>query len=161
MVHSAYLESDIFATTSNGEWQGYPANGSFAMRAYVRGNNDITYHRGLTVHTGDDGWVAAPVEARITYDIANRSVTKLTGIFGYTTYSTSGMGIVDHSEGALTVTCAESGRFLGGVGLTSRESPKSVSIDIPPGINKVTIRLFAKTTSVYTTQVGFGDAVFE
>ena len=81
-------------------------------------------------------------------------------MLGYTTY-TGGYTVADNSEGSLTVTCAESGRFLGGDGLASSESPKAINIDIPSDTNKVTIRLYARTTSIYPTQVGFGDAVFE
>lgn len=132
-----YLESDIFPVASSEFWHGFPANGSFSIR-------DANYHRGAII---GHNWVGVS-NATATYDISGRGFVRLSGTFG---------GIRNWNDGSLTVSDADSGRFLGGADVP-RGDAVHVNIDIPPNVQRVTIRIQMMNSS--WPGVGFGDAFF-
>jgi hypothetical protein len=149
----AFLESDIFALSSDvsnqGTWRGFPQNGSFII-------GNVTYHTGVTVTTRS-GLSNNTIGEAVTlvYDISGRGYTKLTGVLGYTSISRN------NNEASITVTCADSGRFIGGVGLIRNENPKNVDIDIPSNVSRISIRIYTQTSmQSFQAQVGFGNAAF-
>jgi len=123
-----YLENDI-ESVSNTCIKTYPKNGSFNM-----GNK--SYFRGI-VHS------CLATNAVITYDIAGRGFTRLTGVFG-----TNRSAI---SDGTITIT--GDGKLLGGFEVKLGTQPGSIDVNIPPNIQQIVI-------NISSTSYGLGDAFF-
>lgn len=145
-----YLGSDIFSVESRW-WVEHPANGSFVMAG-------VTYHSGVTIEQTRTApasrrlgeTMTGALYGRATYDISELGVTKLTGTLG---------SVNNVTGGTLTVTCADSGRFLGGGDVAGGRNATStdITIEIPSNVQRVTIQL--QTPSAWRGP-GFGNAFF-
>ncbi|MCL2388193.1 MAG: copper amine oxidase N-terminal domain-containing protein [Defluviitaleaceae bacterium] len=169
-----FLESDVFATSLEFEepprsnasafvprssiaaFTQHPASGSFVM-------NDITYHRGLSLRLNELSMSSSHTTtayAIATYDTLG--FARLSGVFGISArrMHPSGWGT---AQGTLVVTCADTGRFLGGADVShdsnATSPPAHVDIDIS-GIQRVQIRLQINATHASSVDIGFGDAYF-
>ena len=129
---AAYLESDIKSSSSD-YMITHPQYGSLPIgeKTYFRGISNITstFMQNNKDHT-------------ITYDIAGRGFTRLTGILGRALNDTKGS----------TMTVTGDGRFLGGFELNATGSPGSIDVTIPQNIKQIVIRL--------EYGLGLGDALF-
>jgi len=131
----------------------YPKNGSFKI-------GDKTYFRGIS-NTNSDSYVRGK-DNTVTYDIAGRGFTILTGIFG---------GVLDEEQVSNslkivygsgsrpkpkivggTMTISGDGRFLGGFEVNAGGTPVSIDVNIPPQTKEIIIRL--------GYGLGLGDAFF-
>jgi len=137
---AAYLESDI-KRVSQDYMIMYPQYGSFPIgdKSYFRGISNIAVD---TIASRVNGDKVANADHTITYDIAGRGFTKLTGIFGR---------VLKDSKGT-TMTVSGDGRFLGGFELNASGKPGSIDVTIPPNIKQIVIRL--------EYGLGLGDALF-
>ncbi|MCL2388194.1 MAG: copper amine oxidase N-terminal domain-containing protein [Defluviitaleaceae bacterium] len=167
-----FLESDVFATSLNFEepprghggigvggfapqssavFTQHPASGSFVM-------NDITYHRGLSLElTGLAGAWAGSTTAYATSTYDTLGFTRLSGVFGFNMLGLLGGGT---AQGTLVVTCADTGRFLGGADVSHYSNTQEhVDIDIS-GVQRVQLRFQINTNRTSAVGVGFGDAYF-
>ena len=145
-----YLENDIFAAESRW-WNGHPANGSFNM-------GGSTFHMGVSIENTStapasrrfDGTMTGPLYGIATYDISGLGVTVLTGTLG---------SVGNVTGGTLTVTCADSGRFLGGSDVSGgrNASYHVVTIDIPADVQRVTLLLQTRSWR----GPGFGNVYFQ
>ena len=162
-----YLESDIFASKDGDSLRSHPRDGTFTM-------NDVTYHTGLTIWERDDtgfAWTSTTVATAI-YDVAGLGFTQLTGTLGFA--NTPFDGFFQGSTGTLIVTCADSGRFLGGADVSihplgssdeyryNNGIPVDVNIDVS-GVEHVKIRLqidIGNRIPWRTGTIGFGNAFF-
>jgi len=137
-----YLESDLFSTISSDGWNRHPENGSFVIAG-------VTYHRGFSTNNSmGSNTVSA------TFDIFGRGFARLSGDFGYI-----GNRSVS-TTGSITVTDAESGRFLGGVNAISGQI-EVLDVQIPLSTQRITIRMDTWASGINGAQVGLGDAFFE
>ena len=139
-----YLESDIFAESfvpdrDDRPGRKHPADGSFIM-----GGN--TYFTGISVRN-DTGGTA-------TYEVSGRGFVRLSGTIGHVRGTTDA-----HTAASMTVTCADSGRFLGSGEVRSGAPPQRIDIDIT-GVHRVNIRLRSGTSLVGGAGFGFGAAYF-
>ncbi|MCL2386825.1 MAG: copper amine oxidase N-terminal domain-containing protein [Defluviitaleaceae bacterium] len=167
-----YLGSDVFATSqiweepertgafrdsqASGGFTTHPVDGSFVM-------NNVTYHRGMAL--GLTGLTGGSVTAYATAIYDTLGFTRLSGTFGFHMLNGSGT-----SHGTLIVTCADSGRFLGGADVSRTtgtgghtDVPVLVDIDVTD-VQRVQIRLQVRCSIVNGTHsagVGFGDAFFQ
>jgi len=139
------LESDIHATGTNNGWIGHPASGSLTM-------DDTTHFTGISVSNSIGGGVTTTATG--TYNISGLGVTRLEGTFGRVGSHTA--------AGDLTVTCADSGRFLGGANLASGVAASvNVSISIPSDVSRVHIRISnSGIFGAHNRVIGFGSAAF-
>jgi type II secretory pathway pseudopilin PulG len=153
-----YLESDLMSTTSsdgrNAKWYKHPENGTFTI-------DGVTYHRGAS--TDDVGYAIATATASATFDLTEHDITRLSGTFGFARRGNDGRGwnnqnVINATRGSLTVIDADSGRFLGGGDVTLRNHVTQINVDIPQGVNRVSISM--EVTGGYVL-VAFGDAFFE
>jgi len=138
-----FLETDLMGMTSSQHWSRHPSSGTFTM-------DGVTYHRGVSVSSIARNMVSATA----TYDVAGMGFTRLSGMLGVANIPgifTIGTRIM------LTVTCADSGRSLGGAGVSRGSAAQRVNVFIPPDVRRVTIRLSAEGTSI---RAGFGDVYF-
>ncbi|MCL1986758.1 MAG: cell division protein ZapB [Firmicutes bacterium] len=146
-----YLESDIFAAETEW-WNGHPANGSFTM-------SGTTFHTGVTIENTFsapssrrlDGTMTGPLFGRATYDIAGLGITYLIGTLG---------SVSNITGGSLTVSCADTGRFLGGGDVSGGQNAtlNNIVIEIPTDVQRVTLLL--QTPRAWNGP-GFGNAFFE
>jgi len=124
----AYLESDISYFSRGPQMRRHPFNGPI----YMGGN---AFFRGVS-----SAWTITQSET-ITYNIEGRNFTRLQGTFGSWRNETG------------TITISGDGAFLAGHSITaSGASTIPVDVAIPPGTNRITIRL--------DRGMGFGDALF-
>jgi len=145
-----YLGSDISPSESTW-WVEHPANGSFRMAG-------TTFHTGVTIENTTtapasrrlDGTITGPLFGRATYDISGLGITRLTGTLG---------SVSNITGGSLTVTCADSGRFLGSGETAGGPNARTsiITIDIPSDVQRVTILL---QTPRGWRGPGFGNAFF-
>jgi hypothetical protein len=95
--------------------------------------NGVTYFRGI-VATGYN-------DKSVTYDIAGKGFTRLTGTFGRTS----------NNGGTRTIT--GDGKFLGGYEVSATGTAVFVDVAIPAGTEQIVIRFNARN-------LGLGDALF-
>ena len=131
-----YLQSDIFEELASG-LVFFPVYGSFDMHA-------ATYFTGIRT---DNGTWQTPIDGLITYDIAGRGFTRLTGMYGRASGTGTGSIVIygDDVEPLFTH------NFVSG------DPIRQINVDIPSGTRRITIRLRVTGTG---TNFGFGDAFF-
>jgi len=125
-VIEAFLESDI-SHVSNHRMDLYPQAGSFSM-------GDSVFFRGFVAHDRDHN-------STITYNIAGRGFTRLTGTLGRT----------GNYGGTMTIT--GDGTLIAGFEISATSAPYEIDVDIPPGTEQVFIRLQGRW-------LGLADATF-
>jgi len=131
-----YLESDIFSVSLPANWNRHPENGAIDMYGVI-------FHRGISTTERGYGYAI--------YDISGRGFTRLKGNFGITALGRGGVA-------SITVTDADSGRFLGGVSEPVAPWHVPVLLDVLIPLETQRISIWIDTPS---SRVGLGDAFFE
>jgi hypothetical protein len=130
--------------------------------------NNVNYFRGLTVNQQATPIGPASASIALIYDISGKGWTRLSGMFGFSQVRPPAGAV--NEEGTITVTCAISGRFLGGYTINNpaggrTDAPVRIDIDIT-GVEEIRILLQVSggrgaTLDTGHFAVGFGDAFFE
>jgi len=136
-----YLETDIFAIETSGNWMGYPENDSFEMIGRA-------YRQGMT----------AASSGSATYDISGLGFTRITGDLGFARRGNLAGG----RRVEMDFVCADTGEVFSRNGFNrdgnnGREFAE-ISIIIPPHIERMTIRL--RVFDFPSNLVGFGNVYF-